>query len=184
MNISFNTSNAPKPVKKPRGFFIRAFSIVGWIGGWMLARNISITILIWPLLFTGVTWWLAARLLPEHKRFVVPAFAVQCGEALWILLGVVLLRSFNGYMPDLVLLTSGLTWLITKPSRGPLYLLGAYQVVALAYCAYLLQTGSGASPYQQGLIVHIVWQSLSLLFITLAFVNLRNEPLHSSSTTP
>lgn len=108
----------------------KSLGMVACVIGLAVGRYSGLNFLI-PLLFTCVAWWLATKFLPEHNKLIAPAFAVQCGHALWMALGflwmalgLVSLGAINENAFDIVLVAGGLAWLVAKPGAGPLYLLG------------------------------------------------------------
>ena len=150
----------------------KALNVVALIGGAAVGQYAGISLLI-PLFLTSAVWWLAKRFLPEHKKLVLPTFSIQCGHGLWMSLGFALLGTINLNIMDIVLLAGGLLWLLAKPSRGPLFLLGAYQLLAGTYNGYLFYEAAVGSSAHKALLVHIIWRVLALFFTAQLFMKLR-----------
>lgn len=128
-----------------------------------------------PLAFTAAAWWLASRLLGENKRLVIPAFAVQCGHALWMTLPFLILGKINENIADVALLAAGLAWLIAKPGRAPLLLLGVYQLLAILHNGYMFYGAEVGSTAHKALLVHLIWRGLALFFNVQLLLKLRNQ---------
>ena len=150
----------------------KSLEIVACVIGLAVGRYSGLNLLI-PLLFTGVAWWLATKFLPEHNKLIAPAFAVQCGHAVWMALGLVSLGAINENAFDIVLVAGGLAWLVAKPGAGPLYLLGGYQLVALLINGYLLYDAEVGGAAHKALLVHVAWRVLALFFIVQVFFKVR-----------
>ena len=162
--------------KKQESLGQKVLGIFAWIFGGAVGIYAGINLLI-PLFFTICASWLAKRLLPEQKKLVIHAFAVQCGHGLWMSFGLLLIGTLDKNALDILLLVGGLTWLIAKPSRGPLYLLGAYQLLAVIYNGYLFYGAEVGSLPHKALLVHIIWRSLALFFIGQVFLKLRQAKM-------
>jgi hypothetical protein len=106
----------------------KALGIVGWIGGAAVGNYCGINLLI-PLVATGAVWLVASKIMGEERKIILPAFSTNCGHFLWLTLGLALsgFSAMSALGLDLFVYMAGLSWLLVRPSLGPLYLLGIYQ---------------------------------------------------------
>lgn len=68
------------------------------------------------------------------RRHVIPAFSVQAGQVAWYLVALQIggtVTPLHSQMFPVIICLAGLCYLMAKPGRVPLYLLGAYQVCEL-----------------------------------------------------
>jgi hypothetical protein len=151
--------------------------VIGGLAGAAVGSYAGINLLI-PLCATGAAWWIGTKLLSEDRKAILPALSVQSGHALWLILAIALLPGmWRSVLPDLVLYLAGIVWLIRRPSPGPLYLLGAYQLFSLAVNVNTIVTFPIGSPSHKALVVHIIWRVLALALMTrLFFVLRRGKP--------
>jgi len=98
----------------------------------------------------------------------VPAFSVNAGHFLWLSLSLFLVHPapVAAIGPDLVIYAIGLAWLVVKPSSGPLYLLGIYQVVLLGVNGYAFAHATVGSVEHKALLIHLIWRAMALFFMT------------------
>ena len=166
-----------QPAVPQEGYMSKAMGIFGWIGGAVIGTYSGINMLI-PLFATGAVWWGGSRLLRDEKKVILPAFSINAGHFLWLALALVLAGpdAFAAVGADLVVYVIGLVWLLTKPSLGPLYLLGIFQLVSLGINGYSLAEATIGSAPHKALLVHVIWRSLALFFVLKLFLVLRKKP--------
>ena len=149
--------------------------VLGGLAGAAVGSYAGINLLI-PLFAAGAAWWIGTKLLSEDRKAILPALSVQSGHALWLVLALVLLPGmWRSVLPDLVLYFAGILWLIRRPSPGPLYLLGAYQLISLAINVKTILAFPVGSPSHKALLVHIIWRLLALILMTRLFLVLRRQ---------
>jgi hypothetical protein len=146
--------------------------VIGGLAGAAVGSYAGINLLI-PLCATGAAWWIGTKLLSEDRKAILPALSVQSGHALWLLLALALPGTWRSVLPDLVLYLAGIVWLIRRPSLGPLYFLGAYQLFSLAINVKTIVAFPVSSPSHKALVVHIIWRVLALVLMTRLFFVLR-----------
>lgn len=166
--------NQPVDTKK-QGIGTRALGIVGVLIGAAIGKYSGINLLI-PLAATGLAWWLAEKFIAQPKKSVVPAFAVQAGHSLWLAFGIAYMGIFTADTFDLVLLVVGLVWLVRRPSRGPVYLLGAYQALSLVVNGIAFTDAAVGSVLHNALVVHVIWRALALFLLGKLLLEMHRSP--------
>lgn len=162
-----------------------AKGIVGWIAGAAIGTYSGINLLI-PLFATGAAWWTASKLLRDEKKLILPAFSINAGHFLWLTLALLLMGAgaLSTVGGDLIVYVIGLAWLLRKPSLGPLYLLGIFQLVSLGINGYSLAEAAVGSAPHKALLVHVIWRAMALFFMFKLFVALKNAPKTDVATAP
>lgn len=128
-----------------------------------------------PLGATVLAWWVGTRILPESRREVLPAAAVQAGHLLWLAFGQVVGRGLDRGVIDLVILAIGVAWLVARPGLAPILLLTLYQVWALATNGAAFIRAEPGTLAQRALLIHIIWRLLALALMWRAFAVSRRE---------
>ena len=123
-------------------------------------------IVIIPVLASLLTAFVARRLFGDDRQFIVPAVAVQAGHLIWFWAGVVLAGTVNNaILPDVLIMTAGLIWLIAAPGYVPIAALAAFQAFATWINADALLAAEWASIDHKALLVHLSLRFLSLTFL-------------------
>jgi len=175
-----NSAVAPK-----ESLISKALGIISWIVGASIGIYSGINLLI-PLFATGAVWWAGSKLLKDEKRMILPAFSVNAGHFLWLALALVLIGAgaFATVGSDLIVYFIGLVWLLKKPSLGPLYLLGIFQLASLGINGYSLAEAAIGSAQHKALLIHVIWRALALFFIVKLFLVLRRKPKTDVAVAP
>lgn len=132
--------------------------------------------LLLPLAATVLAWWAGTRMLPESRRPVLPAAAVQAGHLLWLVFGQVVGRGLDRGVIDLVILALGVAWLVARPGLAPILVLTLYQAWALATNGTVFIGAEPGSLAHRALLIHLVWRLLALALMWRAYAALRREP--------
>jgi len=159
---------ANDPSKKPTPLSMIA-GAAGAVAGYAVARYAGPMVWI-PLGRALLTGFIAARLVGPSAEPMVPAFAFQAGQTLWMLFGAFYTGQYQTVLADLIILAIGLTWLLARPGLGPVVLLGIYQGVSIAVNAAAFASAPAGSVEHKALLVHLVFRAAA---IVLMFVGLR-----------
>ena len=162
---------------------LKISSVVGAAIGWGLGAYSGINLLI-PLVATGAVFFAAWKLLPEDRRIALPALSVQAGHLLWFVIGMITTKTIGANALDVLWLLTGLIWLAAKPGRGPLWVLGIYQLLSLPLNLYLFLHVSVGTLAHKALLVHIVWRAMALGLMGMMYMRLRREELGSEVSSP
>jgi hypothetical protein len=163
---------------------MQSLHVLAGIGGGAVGVYCGIHFVI-PFLTTVLVWWLGSKLLTGDRKILLAAFSVQAGHGLWMTLGMLGAATRPAVLPDLVLYLIGLVWLIKKPSVGPLYFLGVYQLLSISYNGYVFTTVPLGSAAQKALIVHLIWRIAAMVLMARLFLTLRSrerKPLGSTAS--
>ena len=152
----------------------KALGIVSWIVGAAIGIYSGINLLI-PAFTTGAVWWAGSKLLKDEKKEILPTLSVNAGHFLWLSLAPVLMGTgaLSTVGGDLIVYVIGLAWLLKKPSFGPLYLLGIFQILSLGINGYSFAEAAVGSASHKALLAHVIWRALALFFIFKLFLVLR-----------
>jgi len=139
--------------------------------------------LVFPLLGSGLTWWLGKKRLAQEKQQHLPAIAVQTGYLAWLIIAFVAARQLNSNLIDILLLSIGLWWLFSKPGIKPIILLGLYQILGIsANLIAFLAMPFNTLPHKV-LLIHIIWRAMALFFMGSSYLTLR-KTIHTPPATP
>ena len=122
-----------------------------------------------PLAATVLAWWAGTKALPESRRAVLPAAAVQVGHLLWLTFGQVVRGGFDAGVIDLVILALGVGWLVARPGLAPTLLLTLYQAWALVTNGTALVAAAPGTLAHRALLVHVIWRLLALVLMWRAY---------------
>ena len=162
----------------------KALGIIGTLIGLAVGRYSGINLLL-PLAATALLWWGGKKLLKGERLLFLPALSLQGGHLLWMAFGLFYAGQFNDLILDIVVLIAGLIWLVSKPSLGPVLLLGIFQALALIINASVFLSAELGSTEHKALLVHIIWRLLALFYMGQGYLQLRrkrnaeNEPENS-----
>ena len=157
------------------------FHALGVGVGAALGQYAGIHLLI-PLLATATVWWVSKRWLSTDRHVIVATLAVNAGHFLWLAIALALRGVLNADVADLVVYAVGLTWLVSRPGVGPLYLLGAYQAFSLTVNALALLDVTVGSEAHKALLVAVIWRALALIAIGQLWVGLRQQRKTNEAT--
>lgn len=153
---------------------LKVGSILGAFGGWALGEYSGALLLV-PLVATAVALFVAWKLLPQDRRILVPSLGVQTGHLIWFVGGALMTGVVGASLVDILWLLGGLIWLVAKPGRGPIWMLGIYQLLSLAFNAYVFAHVAAGTTAHRALLVHIVWRLLALGLMGALYVRLRRQ---------
>jgi hypothetical protein len=144
--------------------------------GVAVGQYAGINLLI-PLFATALIWWGGSKILRDGSKVILAAFSVNAGHFLWLSLGLWLVRPAPviAIGPDLAVYAIGLTWLYCKPSAGPLYLLGTYQLLSLGVNAHSFAHATVGSVQHAALLVHLIWRAMALFLVIKLLLTLRKQ---------
>ena len=162
---------------------LKISSVVGAAIGWGLGAYSGANLMI-PLVATGAVFFAAWKLLPEDRRIALPALSVQAGHLLWFVIGMITTKTIGANALDVLWLLTGLIWLAAKPARGPLWVLGIYQLLVLPLNLYLFLHVSVGTLAHKALLVHIVWRVLALGLMGVMYMRLRRKELDGEVPSP
>lgn len=180
------SSKAPFPPSASKeSLMSKALGIGTWIMGTAIGLYSGINLLI-PLFATGAVWWATSKFLKDDKKVIVPAFSVNAGHSLWLSLALLLVgaHAFANVGSDLIVYFVGLVWLLKKPSLGPLYLLGIFQLASLGINGYALTEAAVGSAQHKALLVHVIWRALALFLMLKLFLILKKKPKTDFAAAP
>jgi hypothetical protein len=155
----------------------RGASIVGWIGGYALARAFGAAFWIPALLI-----WLSYRLFTKLKvvNHVALMLAVVTGHTLWMIVGHATLIYMGTPSPDLmslgydlVIVIIALIWCIRKQSVASCVLVLVYQLISLSVNLVFFDEYFKGS--QIGAIMHISLRVIGAGLAVYAIVQIRRH---------
>jgi hypothetical protein len=155
---------------------VTAGGVAGAVGGGVVGVYAGANVLF-PLVGMGAVWLLSKKLATLRANPYLSAISIQSGHLLWLVIGTALVGAWSVNAGDIVVLTVGLVWLITRPGLWPLVFLSTYHAVALLVNAVVLSQQSFGSAWHKALVVHIALRVLALFFMWQAYLRLRKgEP--------
>lgn len=177
VTVGAGTSRAEAPVTrtKSRSKWL-ALSIVGALVGAGVGRYSGLSLLI-PLAGAGAAWAIGSRVVTDNARHFLPAVSVQTGHVVWFLVGLLALGSggLQEVWFDILLMVAGLVWLVLKPGLGPVVLLTAWQLLALAFNLQVFLEATVGTAAHKALLVHVVLRMSSIGLMVTGLIALRRS---------
>lgn len=125
-----------------------------------------------PVLLSLASFFVIGKLRPKANIVVRYAAGIVAGQALWMLIGgLVLPAELPGVLPDLIISAILIPWLIISLSKIPAFAMILYEAAGVALNGYVLTTVQGFDPSVGGLLLHLV---MRITVIVLAGYSLRN----------
>lgn len=164
-----------------RGFALKIDNAAKWMvvvaiaAGGVYATNLLILLwAAWPV------WWISKHFFNDDKQLIIPALSVNAAHALLFILSGVLAGSFIVIALDLLVYAIGLLWLIKKPSGGPLYFLGIYQIALLIANGIVFIDTPTWNVAHKILLAHLIWRALALFLLVNLFFKIREKPFQNA----
>jgi hypothetical protein len=133
------------------------------------------TMSLMPLAGALLSGFLVDKLVPAATKPIVPAFAIQVGQGIWLALGAAALRRLDSISLDLGLLTTGLVWLILRPGLGPVLLLLLYQSVGFIVGWHALTTAEFGGMEHKTRVVQLVLQASAMILMVAGLKRVRQS---------
>jgi len=140
--------------------------------------------LLFPAGFALLVGWVLSKTVPARSKPIIPASAVQAGQALWMLLGMVILARFDLTLIDFVILTAGAVWLAFWPSVIVVGVLICYQTVRLAVNGLAFAEATPNTDLHKALLVHLVLRVAAVALMVYGLIEIgKQERLPSESNS-
>lgn len=181
---SMRTKRSASTSADAMGTSAKVASVAASVGGWALGMYAGFNLLV-PLVATALVWLIGKKLFGKRRQAIVPAFCVQAGYLVWLVVVMMTTRAFLGPgLIDVVWLAIGLAWLWMKPGKIALCVLAIYQLLALPYSLVQFSDSDFGSAANKALLVHIVWHCLALFYLAWLYYRMsrsdqRQEATHS-----
>ncbi|WP_431289060.1 hypothetical protein [Roseateles chitinivorans] len=170
------TPTIPTTAMKVKGVLA---SVVGGVTGIYAGL-----VILAPLAFTGVAWFIGSKLLKPRVPTYLPAIAIQIGHLCWLALGMAILGTLGANFLDVVMLGIGVTWLWLRPGLWPVVLLTAFQVLGLVVNVMAIAPHSVGSLMHKALVVHIAWRLAAMSYMWWAYLGARRQSVPSIEEAP
>lgn len=135
-----------------------------------------------PLAATAAVWWAGSKWLPPDRNVIVTTLALNAGHFVWLAIAIAMEGVLNAAVLDQVVYAIGLAWLIARPGVGPLFFLGAYQVLALTLNALTLVDVAAGSDAHKAVLVTLIWRALALIAMGRLWIRLRQQQKVNEAT--
>lgn len=151
-----------------------ARNLVGSLLGAALGWYCGVIFLV-PFVASLAVTWAARTLFKQERKRVLPAFGIQGGQFIWLLVGALLQHRVDTYLLDMAWLLGGLIWLAARPGLLPVCLLAVYQLISLAEKVPVFIHAQVGTPIHKALLVHLIWHVLALGALGILFAELRKR---------
>lgn len=143
---------------------------IGWIIGVIIGYYTGLNLII-PLVLAFLSGWLANKFikLSPLSKSMIPAFAVQCGQMLWMFLAI-FWGSPAKIILELITVIAALAWLLMRPSLMPVVALSIYQIIGFVYNIVKFLSYSFGTPPHKTLLIHLI---IRIVAVFLMFTGLR-----------
>jgi len=147
---------------------------IGWVIGGAIGYYTGLNFLI-PFGLALLSGWIANKIIKSSfSKAMIPAFAVQCGQMLWMFLAILW-----GYpasiIIELILVIIVLVWLLMRPSLIPVILLSIYQIIGFVDSILKFISYSFGTPEHKALLIHLI---IRIVAVFLMFTGLREIRKH------
>lgn len=149
-----------------------------WIGGASVGMYTGIHLLI-PLGLFVFVMWIGNKRLDTNQLNYLPSIAVQFGQFIWLLIGIVISGQFNTNLIDAVIVAVGLVWLLAKPGFLPIVFLSLFQIFALAINVLAITEVSIGSTSHKGLVVHIIFRIMAVILMWQAYLRIKKAEMNN-----
>jgi hypothetical protein len=155
-------------------------AIVGAVIGFVLGSHAGINLLL-PAVVAAIVFWVALKTAPLSFQPMALAFAVQAGQVLWMIAGLIYLQRVDVSAVDVLIILAGLGWLLFRPGLPPVIFLTLFQLVALGINLYSFDAVPEDSPEEKALAAHILLRILSIVLMIGGLRLLRKSPENATS---
>jgi len=114
-------------------------------------------------------------ILPAPSQPIMPAAAVQIGQGLWMLVGMIILNRYDLALADVIILAAGVVWLTWQPGIVSAGLLACYQVFGLGVNVLALDQSVVHSAEFKGLLMHILIRIVALITMAIGVLQIRQN---------
>lgn len=161
--------------------------------GWGVGQYTGFFLLL-PLGLAAVAGFLLSVLVPKKNKPILPASAIQVGQALWILMGMLATRSVNSLLirvfvnfdlrliEPVVFLVFALV-LAFEPSIWIVASLAVYQLPSLVINAIAFADATPNTTEHKALLVHIVFRAAAVGMMIFGLFKLHKDSIAEDSAT-
>lgn len=145
---------------------------------------------IWvPLLLLILCFYIINRFVKNKNTLITQSIALQAGHLLWMISGTTVLYFFYGnteltILPDIIILTIGLIWLLFKQGLIPIVCLTIYQLISIYINATteidVINLNCETSLIIAGL-VHIIIRLISIILMIAGCIQIRKSKIESDN---
>jgi hypothetical protein len=159
-----------------------AVAIPGGILGWVVGNYAGFNLVI-PVVLALIIGLIASRVVNEQSRTMLPAFALQAGHMLWMLLEILYAGAFHPAILHVIIVAIGLGWLIARPGLLPVILLSLFQTLAFLINFNWFLSAPVGSVQHKALVVHLLFRVLAIILMWHGLYRLR-KVTEAESTMP
>jgi len=148
---------------------------IGWIVGGAIGYYTQLNLLI-PLGLALLSGWCVNKMIKSpFSKAMIPSFAVQLGQVLWVLLAFLLVGVQVSILLEVVLVTIVLVWLLMRPSLTPVILLSTYQILSFVGNLYQFISVSFGTTEHKALLVHLIIRILAVFLMIAGLREIRKQ---------
>jgi hypothetical protein len=175
MTLESSLTSAPNP-----SVLAQVGRSIGTIVGVAIGYYAGMTLLI-PAAFVFVIAFTLFKTVPSRKVIALPA-AVLGGHVSWMVMGCLLLGSWSGPLPEIILLGGLTIWLLARPGKVLVIVLTILNLLEFIYSAYMLFQQSFATDMHKAHLVHGSLYLMAGVLLVQEFARIRREgELHQTS---
>lgn len=148
---------------KPDSLGAKALAVVGLVFGVAYGKYCGAALFI-PGIAVGLAAWISTKTLSEDRKPLTAAIAVQAGQIVWMLVGLIVAGEFGQGLDrestrivgiEVVFYALGLAWLVASASWPPAIALVSYQIAALGVNFYTLSELAPNTIEHKGIVATI-----------------------------
>lgn len=179
MKDSIQPSSPTTGQAKPKGadsLWAKGAAIVGVIVGLAFGRYCGSMLLV-PGIAGGLAAFGLAKTMPADRKPIIAAVSLQFGQAVWILVGLLMASGFGTATSDagpflagmeLVVYVAGLAYFAASPTWISAGLLIGYQTLGIIYNAIGLNSYAPGSLEHKAIVTHLGLRLFSIVCLVVA----------------
>jgi len=171
------------PGQKPKG--MRWYQYIWLLVGLAFAKTVPeffglglLTPVLYAYLIAFVIIFAISKLMKGFAKPMMWALVMQSGHLIWFIAGVIIMTmGGNSHLllslPDIILCTGGLIWLLFKPRLIPVIFLTIYNGISIFGNVNIYNHSTLSS--QKGLILHITLNILTILYLIIGLIEIHRD---------
>jgi len=165
--------------RKPKG--MRWYQYVWLVVGLALAKAISanigigiLTVVLGAYLCAFVIIFAISKVMKKFPKPMTWATVLQAGHLIWFIAGVAVApQKIIFIIPDFILITGGLIWLLFMPRLAPVLFLAIYNGISIFKNVWEYNHSTVFS--QEGLILNILLSLFTIFYLIYGLINIRRN---------
>ena len=163
--------------QKPKGmrwyqyiWLVLAIAFIGFTKVTLEFLGFALTLpVLYSYLIAFVIIFAISKLMKGFAKPMMWALVLQTGHLIWFIAGAVIMNKYLLYvLPDIILVTGGLIWLLFKPRLLPVIFLTIYNGISIFGNVRIFSQSTLS--FQKGLIIHIFLSTVTIFSLIYGLI--------------